>query len=719
MSQQETVVTLQIYMRRLKEMSEPTRNDKRYTHYVKYANRFLVFIGNERVYLVGSTGELSKLRWSTDEGDADFILVSGRLTIPVDNLQHREGMEDYVWIKTKNLDIGKCEMECNTQYLCPDILKTVSPNLYTTLRGLYTIVTSTSDDIPGRHSRIVTTAKQSKVGLAREEYRNLNIEDDCEIDDTNKRMRTVQQNTSRSPEFVAYLEKRWKTAQVFQEDLKLLRRILKAAASAKVPGTRGQGYGQFAYFASILDEALKRPVVRKELDSLTSTNNTESVLYDRSDRKGKATYAQKGDELDSFTSTYSNDIEPILYDRSERKVKATYTQKSSKDFVLAFRTIGTLNCMEMFRRRVKEAHWPSESLVDEIFKEDVFIVARLAPVNPHGERDFRLSFNLQEIKLVQNFPSLAKDIFIVLKSYLKGVIRQTFSKNNLKSKIRSYHMKTIMFWMCEKEGLDFWNECNAIIAIQKVLDFLQSSLREKFLKHYFTESNLFVDYEDHDYRLLLECVDKLFRNPVSSVEVFFEMDKEVFGEVWLSTSEVRCIKSMQEDGGRHKNVDQIEDAIIDLLRGLADNRRNAAGNSAFKEAILSAVDLFLEDEHKDNTKEIPNQVNTAQAVAGFMNALVTNFGNESHNSRGANERLGFLVQIGSLFDEGRDFINSVGGQAGIRNVLQATEDDNSRNGIRLRGAVEHLLSCSDEMEEDAIARLKQECTAYFIGRKGL
>jgi hypothetical protein len=70
----------------LKSVLNQAKNDIRYARYVNSINFFISKFGRERLHLVGSTDELSKLAYSKDDGDADFLLVSGKLEIPVENL---------------------------------------------------------------------------------------------------------------------------------------------------------------------------------------------------------------------------------------------------------------------------------------------------------------------------------------------------------------------------------------------------------------------------------------------------------------------------------------------------------------------------------------------------------------------------------------------------------------------------------------------------------
>ena len=682
MSNKDKSEELQEFIQRLQELSTLRSNDVRTGHYVKYINTFLQHFGDERVYLVGSTGERTKLRWSTDCGDADFVFVSGKLSIPVENIQHREGMEDYIWIKKDdaNVDLG------DRSYLCPEMLKTVSPDLFTLLRAIYSIATSPIDITYGR----VATALKSKVGLALELYANLQISDHS----THNLPSHRTEGNGRSKEFSVYLRQRWKDVEVNPVDKKLLFRILKFVGEAKSPGFEGQ----FGYYASMIEAAFER----RPFEETVETGDDSSVGLEC----GNMDNADIGSELVNVDNA------------AELKIKATYTDKSSKDFVPALRVVGKLSCISDFRERVQHRSWPGVKLADEVCSKDVFIVSRQAPISPDERRDFRLSFNLAEGMLVKSFPPVARTVLLILKSYLKGAIRKEFRQNKRNEKLRSYHMKTVMLWMCEEEEIDFWTEANMLTAIHKVLKYLQICLDTKCLKHYIIGSNLIAEFETSDFEHLSGCLANVINDPVSNIKTFFEMDKEVIGEVWLNSEEISYIKSDKEDDGRNKAIDHMEDAVIDVVRGMNDGEKDEHGNAPLKKAILSLCDVFFEDEdkHAADRNTQTNQSDAAKLVAHFMKAFVKDDGDQTYTRTETRHTLDLLVGIGSLFPKGQRFLQTIGGRDGLHNVLTSTNESSDAKRKRLKDAIVRFLDCDDNEVKDAGVRLKQEITAYFITR---
>ena len=687
MADQQTTNTLQEHIQRLQQLSAPNRNDIRHARYATYVTAFLEPLGDERVYLVGSTRENTKLRWSTDGGDSDFVLVSGKLKVPVESMEHREGMADYIWIKTDKLKTNLLHLDTTGLYLCPTMLKTVSTKLFTTLRGIYTITTSTSDSIPGRTRRITTTADNSKVGLARKEFENLHIEGNIHIFSEP----TTKMAKPRNAAFALYLQRRWSETNCLEEEKKLLKRFFAMVGSCKLPGLKADGFGKFLSFASKVDASITRPPI---IGDLEVPENADFV----------------------------NDLDMDIVDASAEKVKATYTRVSSKDFVPVLVVDGTLHYMSQFMERVNDTYWPGQKLAEDIFKTDIFVVARTAPINADTDKDFRISFNLAEIMLVNNFPSVAKKIYIVLKAYLKGALRKKCISNSQKNKLRSYHMKTALFWICEQQHPEFWDECHIELALREVLQFIQACLKKERLEHYFIRSNLFADFSKSDFILLSEGFGEILSSPIKSLEVFFEMDLEVQCEVWLTPGEVSRLKGMKDDGGMNRNIDQIEDALIDLLRGVGESPRDEGEAPPCKKALIAALDMFLEDEKQDAVKSAENAQtrgpNDAKVVSNILNQLVTGGGNQSSTRRDASQRLDLVVGIASLFPGGRHILDNIGGKQGLQRVLQASNDETVDKHTRLRTVFKRFLDCDEETESDVAFELKQEIAAYFIGREG-
>ncbi|WAR18483.1 hypothetical protein MAR_000321 [Mya arenaria] len=681
----------------LLKLSEQNTNDRRHTSYVNYINELLRYFGKERVHLVGSTAENLKLRWSTDGGDADFLLVSGRLEIPVANIIPRSDTPRYIWLRGDHLDERYRGHLLDGKYLCAQLLRTVDPQLFTTLRAIHTIVTSPADFVPGRESRMTSVGVNSKVGLARLQMRDLVVDNNAFPGKT--RGRHVGK---RCANITAQLKLRWKEVKVNQEDLKTLKRLLKIVALVKEPGTKGEHHGSFNYFATMLSEALSRP----------------SLFEDDLD--------------DEEVIVFENDMD-IDENHGNERIKATYDDKTSKDFVPAARVSGKLQCMVDFRNRMTHAAWPSQSIAEDIFNNDVFVICRSAPLNPSADKDFCLGFNLSEITLSQNMPEVAKTVYIIMKSYLKGLFQKRFNaKNREEVRLKSYHVKTAIFWTLEKHGsCSFWtgtSDDSILQGIRYVLDKINKCLKDRQLCHYFvTNSNMFDGFQEEEYSLCEACVDEIMKDPVGSIALFFELDKAKKAEYWLSPDEFEQVMALKKDGGRKDFVDRLEDALIDMLRGFNEAPRSPDGSSPIRNAALGVIELFRkEEQEKTGGKQSRRESNCesqlkpehvlsgnrsgASVVGGLLNML-------PHKGKDVQKWTDGLVQFASHFPESRKYIDMVGGSSGVWDVLQAASSSDPL--AEIRAAVDRYLSCPDDVVDSVAMELKQKIIAYFIGQKEL
>lgn len=208
---------LEKHISELEERTKPSKNDIRFQRYVNYINCFLEKFGREKVYLVGSTSEKSKLAFSRDDGDADFLLVSGKLEIPVENIVPNRRTPCYVWIRADALsrDIGLEIVE--DEYISANTLREVRPELFTILRAIYLHVTATVNKLPETDTARTVLSVSSKVGIQTTAYRSLKFDDN--IEDFKNYFRRSK-NVERTIEREKLLAERWKHLKVSENEKK-------------------------------------------------------------------------------------------------------------------------------------------------------------------------------------------------------------------------------------------------------------------------------------------------------------------------------------------------------------------------------------------------------------------------------------------------------------------------------------------------------------------
>ncbi|KAL4237691.1 hypothetical protein ACF0H5_002405 [Mactra antiquata] len=683
--------SLQTYIERLELQAKPNSNDERHVLYTKLFNAYGKYFGGDEAHSVGSTSEGLKLRSRHDGGDADFLVCSGRLRIPIASLEPREATPCYMRVKGDMLPAAFREHLVDG-YLSADLVRQVNPKLFTTFRAIFTIVTTPSDGIPGRHSRVTTIGLPMKVGTARKEFRNLVIEG---VDTPDFRSQRSRLTLARRSHVAAQLRSRRSEVRMNASDFMIIRRILNAFIDLEVPGSAGSMFGQLNKFASLLRSVFERP-------SLEDNNDD-------------------GEERVEF----NNDLDE---EDANRSYKATYDEMTSKDFVPAVKIDGKLKCMVDWYDRVIKGRWPPRDLAEEIFNTDLFLVARDAPIDPNHALDFCLSFNKMEMTLCRRLTAVQRKVYLILKSYLNGILKKKHEELGIELKLKSYYLKTVLFWVCEQEDPSIWT-LDVLSPLKKVLGFLQKCLAERHLSHYFViKSNLFAEMKDLDFDVLRECITEIKDDPVHSIEEFFNQDANSRAEVWLTEEEVRCIMEMRQDGGDQEAMDRLEDALIDIQRGFNESVRVENDKPPIKQAVLEVLDKFFEDER---AKEVTSAANNMQLggasnrnpnpsplslFSGLIGSYVTSGGQQSVNRERVGQVSDALQLLGQFSPEVSQHINILGGRRGIETVVAQQGRSKEEQRQQIRAVTERYLSCPDEEVGDVRMELKYIYAGYFLGR---
>lgn len=664
------------YLEKLLDQATPNLNDKRHRQYIDYFNGFLSYFGDERVYLVGSTAEETKIRSSKDNSDADFLMVSGRLTIPASQLEPRKDIPSFVWVRgeqlgaASRLGIKMTESSDGKKYLAADILHNLDPRLFTILRGLYRIVTSTSDGVPGRSTRVTTLGESSSVGLARTELRGLEIKDKGKI-----------------PQLRKYFPKRLQPRgprckrRRSETDQEELNKILELITLCSTPGSHTEDEGQFSHFAAIV----KLLLVRQREENLQQRGEEPIVKFE--------------DDMDIDNDDFErfeNDLD------LPTDVKATYKEKTMKDFVPAIRIVGRLGCMETWDKEY--GRWLPAAVKREIVNSELYVVAKTAPLSP-DKRDFCLAFNHAEVKLAKALTQTQRKCLLVLKAIYKGIfdkiILKPFDKTH---RLKSFHLKTALYWVLEETvGSEIWEEENLTGAVRRVLYFLRKALQQKSLCHYFVQSNLFSGFDTDMCKALIDAIDQIAGDPLMALGHFFDLDRETEVEIVLTDEQIQHLIDMSRDGGVEKEVDTLEDAMEDFKRGFADTR-NEKGHVPLKEALDHIMEIYLRFEGERKAKEeleklnIPAPENLGSVISGLIGGL-----------RGSSSQQGSSTSQTPSRNSGDLLLNMAG------NLLQANQPRNTqqRQSSTERSQAQALESTRRTLEEGS--QLVDVFSAFLAG----
>ena len=132
-------------------------------------------------------------------------------------------------------------------------------------------------------------------------------------------------------------------------------------------------------------------------------------------------------------------------------------------------------------------NWPSVDLVESISSSGFMVVPKPSDISGDMRREWRLSFSNQEAKLFDSFNECQAKVYYLLRSlYVR------YLKEKIRGVLTSYHLKTVMFWLLEKEEQSFWCEESILEIFFQVLRKLKEFTKDEFCPHYFIpKHNLF------------------------------------------------------------------------------------------------------------------------------------------------------------------------------------------------------------------------------------
>ncbi|XP_060574447.1 uncharacterized protein LOC132732102 [Ruditapes philippinarum] len=173
------------------------------------------------------------------------------------------------------------------------------------------------------------------------------------------------------------------------------------------------------------------------------------------------------------------------------------------DYVQSFEMQTWPEEAKIWKARKRSNNWPSCCLLNRLEKE---IPCYVAPIGNKRSPDFDLEWRLSFVELERELIWSLNDTQFKCYIYLK-LLKAKFNTERILKEVTSYHLKNILFWLCEKLAEKEWSPRNIICCVKKCLQMLENCIKENKLDHFFIpRNNLFQNIE-----FQLENDDKLFR----------------------------------------------------------------------------------------------------------------------------------------------------------------------------------------------------------------
>ena len=221
----------------------------------------------------------------------------------------------------------------------------------------------------------------------------------------------------------------------------------------------------------------------------------------------------KGDICDSSTDRVHG---PALR-RTARQIMREITGSLQVDFVIA------MSCQEWpkeadhWKTRQRPSGWPSKQLIQRVIAGGCHVVPTSHPKSMNPDVEWRYSFSVAERTLAQSLTDIQRQCYVLLKT----IVMHELSRPDI---LCSYHLKTLLFWQCEKIGALAWSICTGLAAsLLSLLDELLLCVANQYLPNYFIpECNLF-DHVHPDFLAdVARTLNQIRHEPLRYVLAFIQ-----------------------------------------------------------------------------------------------------------------------------------------------------------------------------------------------------
>src|SRR6218665_3607112 len=141
--------------------------------------------------------------------------------------------------------------------------------------------------------------------------------------------------------------------------------------------------------------------------------------------------------------------------------------------------------------RPRNNKWPTSETISEVVRNGCHVVYSQNRACRDDILQWRLSFSVAEVILLQSWSKIQQIIYHLLKYFAKReLIKKDCSKED--EVLCSYHLKTLMLWTCEQMPPEWWDSSPVIAICCELLKILSVWLKRRHSPNYFIpEANLF------------------------------------------------------------------------------------------------------------------------------------------------------------------------------------------------------------------------------------
>ncbi|KAH3774114.1 hypothetical protein DPMN_175487 [Dreissena polymorpha] len=201
-------------------------------------------------------------------------------------------------------------------------------------------------------------------------------------------------------------------------------------------------------------------------------------------------------------------------DQDERNGPAATTFKrpgfTDLDYIPSFRCAKWPSVAEEFLTRKRKYGFPSTDMAGDFGSFGIFFVPTGHSETQEKHLQWRLSFSLQERKIMLNLNPTQFKCYILLK-----MVKEDFVKPVVPGKsLTSYQCKTSIFWSIEQTHPSIWVESNLVACFVKCLHLLKIWIRNGFVPNFFMPPVSIWKGSKQICKMVTCIIDNILKDPI-------------------------------------------------------------------------------------------------------------------------------------------------------------------------------------------------------------
>ncbi|KAH3812011.1 uncharacterized protein LOC127834925 [Dreissena polymorpha] len=205
-------------------------------------------------------------------------------------------------------------------------------------------------------------------------------------------------------------------------------------------------------------------------------------------------------------------VEAMTQDERNGPAATTFKRPgfTDLDYIPSFHCTKWPSAAEEFLTRKRKYGFPSTNMAGDFGAFGIFFVPSGHSESSEKHLQWRLSFSLQERKIMLNLNPTQFKCYILLK-----MMKEDFVKPVVQGKsLTSYQCKTSIFWSIEKTHPSIWTERNIVACFVKCVHLLKIWIRNGFVPNFFMPP-VSIWKGNREVRSMVTAVlDKVLNEPI-------------------------------------------------------------------------------------------------------------------------------------------------------------------------------------------------------------